>query len=234
MPRLQVHTLDTSLATTRAQLPAMWAVLDTDEQAQAQRFVHEADRIDYIAAHGLRRTLLGTMLSVPPQTLRFAVDEPRGKPRLAWPTAPKIDINLRHTRGLVACAAVQGLPDAVVGIDTENTTRLIDDDLAMVFCTPDECAALRGQPPEARTALWVAKEALIKASGRGFELDPTTVSVSLHPTERVLALPARMGNAAHWRLACWRPTPQHWAALAWRASAASSPSLTVERRHGLE
>jgi phosphopantetheinyl transferase len=79
--------------------------------------------------------------------------------------------------------------------------------------------------------VWVLKESLIKASGRGFELDLKAVNVALNPA-RVLGVPARMGCAADWRVEHWRPTSSHIAALAFRAADGLIPQ--VEHGHGLE
>lgn len=230
-PQIIVRTLATGRADDVALLSAFSRTLDDDEQAQAARFAFDADRHDYIAAHGLRRRMLGQALSLAPERLRFTVDEPRGKPRLAWPEGTGIDFNISHTRGLVACAVASGAPGMAVGIDCESVSRLIDDDLASVFCSPAEMAELRDEPADARTGVWVLKEALVKASGRGFELDLQTVNVALNPA-RVLGVPPRMGSAADWRVQHWRPTPSHIAALAYRAVGGSIPQ--VEHGHGLE
>lgn len=212
-------------------MAAFTRTLDDDERAQAGRFAFDADRHDYIAAHGLRRHMLGKLLGLAPERLRFTVDEPRDKPRLAWPEGTGIDFNISHTRGLVACAVASGTPGMHVGIDCESVSRLIDDDLASVFCSPAEMAELRDEPAEARTGVWVLKEALIKASGRGFELNLQAVNVALNPA-RVLGVPPRMGCAADWRVEHWRPTSSHIAALAYRAADGLTPH--VEHGHGLE
>lgn len=233
--RIIVRTLETGCAGDSAQLAqhlaAFARVLDDDERAQASRFAFDADRLDYIAAHGLRRRLLGELLGVAPERLRFTVDEPRGKPRLAWPADTGIDFNLSHTRGLVACAVTSAAAGIYVGIDCEGSSRLIDDDLAAVFCDADEMLALRDAPSDARIGVWVVKEALVKASGRGFELDLRAVQVALNPA-RVLGVPPRMGAAADWQVEHWRPTPGHLAALAYRSADGMNP--TVEHGHGLE
>lgn len=232
---ITVRTLETGCVDD-AWLASVTRTLDADERAQAGRFAFEADRRDYLAAHGLRRHLLGRVLGVAPDALAFTIDEPRGKPRLAWPEGSGLDFNISHTHGLVACALGPAAPAPAgsgthVGIDCESLGRAIDDDLAEVFCSPAELAALRDQPAEARVLTWVLKEALVKASGRGLELPLQAVNVAPDPA-RVLGVPPRMGTAADWRVEHWRPTPRHIAALAYRASAGAP--LTVEHGHGLE
>lgn len=223
-----------------ARLASFRHTLDDAERAQAERFAFDADRRDYLVAHGLRRQLLGRTLGVPPEALRFTVDEPRGKPRLAWPERTGIDFNLSHTHGLVACAwSVPRHADAAsvrpVGVDCENASRPIDDDVAEVFCNAAELAAVSGPATTARVNVWVMKEALLKASGRGLELPLHEVHIGLEPA-RVLGVPARMGLAADWRVEHWRPTPHHVAALAYRVGphAAAGASPSVEHGHGLE
>ena len=232
--RITVRTLETGCVDD-ARLAALRSTLDEAERAQADRFAFDADRRDYLVAHGLRRQLLGRALGVAPEALRFAVDEPRGKPRLAWPEHTGIDFNLSHTHGLVACAWTAPQPSAAsvasVGVDCESAERPIDDELAEVFCNPAELAALRDQAATQRVHVWVLKEALLKASGRGLELPLHEVHIGLDPA-RVLGVPARMGDAADWQVEHWHPTPRHITALAWRSTDGASP--TVEHGHGLE
>lgn len=162
-----------------APLPAHWVdLLSADEQARIAALRHPLDRRSHMAAHALKRLVLGERLGVPPAGLGFRTGM-RGKPELDGPAA--IQFNLSHTRTLVCVAVARGRK---VGIDVERITPgLIDADMEAEMFTPAERARLDGlaEPARLRAAVaqWTLKEAALKALGRGlddglgaFELDP--------------------------------------------------------------
>ena len=83
----------------------------------------------------------------------------RGKPRLSG--GP--EFSLTHSRGFAACAvAPRGLP---VGIDLEPEGRAGAAAIRRVTCSAERAALASGSLTA--TALWTAKEAVIKAAGAG-------------------------------------------------------------------
>ena len=190
------------------------ALLDDTETARAARFLRAANRDEFVAAHGLKRLILGEILGVAPKSLRFRTDLPGGKPMLDLPGAPKIRFNLSHTGGLVACAVACGIE---VGIDVEAIDRPVDPGLVKHYFAPDEAAWLAdfegAQRDEKFMALWTLKEAVIKALGLGLSVGLDRFSVRptpprLHRHDALLA----PGQAC--RLYQWRPLTTHYVALA--------------------
>ena len=159
------------------------ALLDDHERARADRFHFRSDRIAFTAAHALARTMLATHGGLPPAAWRF-VPGPFGKPAIDPALdRPTIRFNLSHTRGMVACA-VTAQDD--VGVDIESVDRPNGGrDIADRFFSPAETALIDHAPPDEQRAvffrLWTLKEAVMKATGRGFNLPLDAFAVTIDP-----------------------------------------------------
>lgn len=96
-----------------------------------------------------------------------------GRPFLS--DAMDIDFNISHTEGIVVCALREG---GRVGIDVESVQSLESFDYRLVF-TETECCLMEDSADAANLFFnfWTRKEALIKADGRGFFLNPLTFEV---------------------------------------------------------
>jgi 4'-phosphopantetheinyl transferase len=153
------------------------------------------------------RGLLAAYLDRPVETVRIERGE-YGKPRL---TGGELEFNLAHT----GAALLLGIShDVVLGVDLENAkrrTRSIE--LAGRFFTPAETAALESLPDELRQAtflrLWCAKEAALKALGRGIGFGLDRVEFAIDATGAVAPV---AGNP--WRVDALAPSPEHVGALA--------------------
>ncbi|MEA1652629.1 4'-phosphopantetheinyl transferase superfamily protein [Nitrospirillum sp. BR 11164] len=169
MPLLRTLPLSTLDDAAYARL---WPLLDEGEQVRARRFVFEANRREYVAAHGLARLWLGRLLGRPPAALVFTPLTPQGKPGLVG--APVgLDFNLSHTDGLVACAVTLDAGTRI-GVDVERGDRRIGAEVATAMFAPEELAWLDARPagrggPDLVT-FWTLKEAYIKALGLGLSL----------------------------------------------------------------
>lgn len=81
-----------------------------------------------------------------------------------------LDFNISHTSGMVVCAATV---DGRVGIDVEKIKPVDLSDYRRVFTTKEYEYISQSQHSIARFyELWTKKEAVMKADGRGFGLDP--------------------------------------------------------------
>ncbi|WP_051013929.1 4'-phosphopantetheinyl transferase family protein [Pararhodospirillum photometricum] len=154
-------------------------LLDDEERARADRLKLSPTRREFIAAHGLKRTMLGAVLGQDPRALRFTA-ESAGKPVLVG-GGP--DFNLSHTTGLVACAvATDG---GRVGVDAETLARTPEPRLARRFFAREEADALQALPhqerPQAFLRLWTLKEAVVKALGGGLALGLKRFAVGTEP-----------------------------------------------------
>lgn len=143
-----------------------------------------------------------------------------GRPRLQAPYADH-DTGWSHSGERLLLALGR---DVVLGVDLERSRprpRALE--LAARYFAPAEAARLRALAPAQREPaflrLWCAKEALLKAHGRG-------LAFGLHRLEfgadgdgaplRLLACDPELGRPADWRLHEWTPQPGYLAALAWR------------------
>ena len=155
---------------------------------------------------------------VPPPLAR----EPSGRPHLLAPYLDR-DTGWSHSGDHLLLALGQ---DVTLGVDLERLRprpRALE--LAQRYFAPAETARLLALAPEqqerAFLRLWCAKEAVLKAHGRG-------LAFGLHRLEfgpgddrpdaplQLLASDPELGAASGWRLHEWIPHPGYLAALAWR------------------
>lgn len=153
-------------------------LLSSAECARADRFVFEADRIRFIASHGVLRIRLGAYCSANPETLVFGMGT-HGKPRLLEPSTP-IQFNLSHSgtrAGLVVTAGIR------CGIDIEEVRSEVSDQaIAERFFCARENEWLQSLPSEERMRgffrLWAVKESILKADGKGISIPLSAVDTS--------------------------------------------------------
>lgn len=130
------------------------------------------------------------------------------------------DINWSHSGdGLLLAFG----SDVVLGVDLEfpHGRRRVAE-IARRYFTAQEQAWLASQADaDARERafhrLWCAKEAVLKAHGRGlsFGLDRLQF-VEVEGALRLDHADPELGEATHWHLREWSPAPGYLAALAWR------------------
>lgn len=167
-------------------------------------------------AESLARPWLAAALGVPAAALGLARDA-HGRPRLA---APGFDASWSHSGERLLVALGAGVQ---LGADLEllrPRPRALA--LAERFFTPAEAAALAALPAPARepafVRLWCAKEAVLKAHGRGlaFGLDRLEFARDGEGWRLAASDPA-LGAPADWTLHAFAPMPGYLATLAWRA-----------------
>jgi 4'-phosphopantetheinyl transferase len=148
---------------------AFWSTLCPQEQARAQRFLRERDRVRFVAARGWLRSILGECLGVDPQGVVFGY-EGKGKPFLDDPHADRgLQFNLSHSDALGVFAVARQGP---VGVDVEKVRPMPDLlELTARFFTPQEHAEVSGRSESEQALrffqLWTGKEARAKATGEG-------------------------------------------------------------------
>lgn len=139
-----------------------------------------------------------------------------GRPRLADASATMLDFNWSHCVDHAAVALARGLAP---GIDIERLdARANALHLAQRYFHPAETAALAALPaedrPRAFLELWTAKEAVLKALGRGLAFGLHRLRLSRGPVPRLLALEG--DDPAAWQLHRLALDDGHVATLAWR------------------
>jgi 4'-phosphopantetheinyl transferase len=170
------------------------------------------------------------------------VDAEGGKPyfseatlgRMRTAEARTLRFNWSHSGDYALIALAYGQP---LGVDIEHVrARLRALELARRFFDPAEADALAAldvaRVGTAFIALWCAKEAVLKAGGRGlaFGLE----RVAFLPAAGGLAwrphrIDAALGGAQGWSLTQFAPTPRYRGALAWYGPARAVRAFQLDR-----
>jgi 4'-phosphopantetheinyl transferase len=168
-------------------------------------------------AEDAARLWLAPQLACAPEAITLVRDR-HGRPRLQAPA--DADVGWSHSGEGLLLAFARG---ATIGIDLEREhprPRALE--LARRFFDISEAQWLQAQADEATRAaafvrLWCAKEAVLKAHGRGlaFGLHRLVFAEAGGRLRLVEADPA-LGDAGQWRLQEFVPHPGYRAALAWR------------------
>lgn len=202
--RLRAQTVDiwrVDLNLEQGCLPALEALLSSEEADQAQRFHFERDRRRYLVSHAALRCILGGYLDLPPQSISFRFSR-HGKPSLR--DHGGLYYNLAHSHEL-ALVAVTGLGE--VGVDIEHVRPLEDmDSIARHSFSEHEYGQLQALPAGQRLRgfflCWSRKEAFIKALGEGlsYPLQQFSVTFGSGTSSRLAAISDEPAEAARWTL----------------------------------
>ena len=158
-------------------------LLSDDEKHRADRFVFDRDRNRWIVARGVLRHLLARYCGVAPVAIAFHYAS-AGKPAIAPGVAAtaRVTFNLAHSRdrALLAVAC-----DREIGVDLEHVRDDFDPlPIARRYFFGAELAAIQAAPSASqRDAFfrhWVAKEAVLKASGAGLSLPLDSFGVTFN------------------------------------------------------
>jgi 4'-phosphopantetheinyl transferase len=178
--------------------------LSTKERARAWGMSHPESRGTFIQARIALRHLLGLYLGVEPADVHFNVN-PHGKPRLQGTAEYEgLVFNVSHSGTRVVIALACNTP---LGVDVErvrsdrNLERLADACLA-----EGEIDRWQRLPPDLKPAAfyrwWTAKEALVKAIGRGVALGLRSIEVGADDRHFRRA-PAGWSEVRNWYLETW-------------------------------
>lgn len=178
-------------------------------------------RLDYDRRDGRAplHALLGAYLGLPGDAVALQEDA-HGRPRLAVESARPLDFNWSHSGGCALVAVGLGI---VPGIDLERRrARPKALPIARRYFVPAEAQWLASLPAErhddAFLALWTAKEAVLKALGRGLAFGLHRLEIDLRgDTPRLAHLHGE--TACEWRLHPLDVDPAYRAAVAWRGPA---------------
>lgn len=194
-----------------AELERLARALTPDERRSAEG-LREGARARFVSGRSALRRLLGEHLACPPEEVPLAVGA-EGKPILEPRAGETLHFNVAHS-GALALIATAGFD---VGVDMEAPRRIRDPvGLAARFFTPAEREHVERAPADRRERrfleLWTAKEAVLKATGRGL--------AGLEEVELMFG----PGGAPSWAIASGEPwevrgfeaAPGHVAAVAAR------------------
>jgi 4'-phosphopantetheinyl transferase len=171
----------TDLATHTHWVARAADVLPVDELERAQHFRRPVDRERYLAAHVGLRLMLADVLGIPSADLTVSRSPctrcggPHGRPELA----PSTGLFFSLSRSQQFAAFV--VADEPVGIDIESLDSISGDAEMRSSLHPAEWSAVNRLPihrrPPAIIRCWVRKEAALKATGIGLNLDPASILV---------------------------------------------------------
>ncbi|WP_116107047.1 4'-phosphopantetheinyl transferase family protein [Lewinella sp. IMCC34191] len=155
--------------------PAEWqrllGKLPPDLREAVARYRRWQDRQATVLGKLLACRIAETATGEQPSLSDLRADEYR---RPYWPQLPDFDFNISHTAGMVICCGAVGA--GRVGIDVERVGEVDVTEFRRVF-TEAEYGYLTSlaDPASEFYRLWTRKEAVMKADGRGFYLDPSGI-----------------------------------------------------------
>ncbi len=175
----EIQIWQVRLDLSEASLAVGWSWLSLEEKQRAEAFRTEELRSRFVAAHGAVRYLLANELGTRPETLEFTETE-RGKPVLVTAEG-RLHFNLAHSVDRMVLALSPFCP---IGVDIEALGQgPIEDGLLETCLTPSEREFLLATSRDVQRDLfirfWTAKEAVLKAEGSGFWIEPSQVEVEL-------------------------------------------------------
>jgi 4'-phosphopantetheinyl transferase len=183
LPADAVHVWRVGIKALAQHLPHLERLLSAEERMHVARYRREEDRACRIVARGALRSLLSKYLGRSAEELTF-IHGPHGKPMLDPASSETtIEFNLSHS-GDVVLLAFSGR--GAVGIDVEVVRADIDlHGLAARVLGPEEIAIIERADETLRAQLffqaWTRKEAVLKALGTGFSVEPRELVVLTEP-----------------------------------------------------
>lgn len=159
-----------------SKMQSHWHMLSQQEQKRSSQFKRLSDRERFVVARSTLRQLLGLQLGLAPQSVVFSFNT-FGKPLVLEPNA--VYFNTSHSGDWVVHAISTSAP---VGVDVEATVSSeVLEELQESVLSPLELdwilsIALHDRPA-AFTAIWVRKEAYLKALGQGLNRPLRDISV---------------------------------------------------------
>ena len=151
-----------------------WSLLDPTETVRARAFIRDEDQLRFIRAHGLLRCLLGEVTGQVPDRLGFTNNE-HGKPELDLPDPLHFSLSTSEDQLVIATCET-----GPVGVDVE-CMKPIDVPLMLPMVrheTDDVILDLdKAERLKAFFRLWTGKEAILKAIGTGFQVNPREIDL---------------------------------------------------------
>jgi 4'-phosphopantetheinyl transferase len=217
----EVHVWSLDVDRADHEVAVLGGMLTADELLRAGALRTDDGRRRFVASRAGLRALLAGYLEWEPNEVAFAASA-QGKPRLD-PLSP-LRFNLSHS-GAVALVAVA--VDAEVGIDVEQVRPRRDlGGLARRVLTEAEREAVDTAPPADRERAfyrhWVAKEAFVKATGRGVSsVRSFEVLLEAPGGARLVHVGGDPDEAARWTLRPLEVAPGYEAAVVAQGGATS-------------
>ena len=198
---MNTHCVDiwvADLLAERANLAKHKSLLSKTELVKFEQFKNIKQAEYYAVVRALQRQILAKYLSIDPKSIQYAKGL-HGKPELV---EPKLFFNISHSadRLLVAVSAGNEL-----GVDIELLKERSNLQLLVDRCFADEEQQYWSAVPDTNKLeffyrLWVAKEAFVKAVGRGIALGMSNCALCLPDMSGFCVVPEEHGEADAWSL----------------------------------
>lgn len=192
-------------------------ILSAEERERAGRFKFEKDHVQYVAARGFLRQILGRYMRIDPASLLFRYNG-YGKPYLADEFGSDLRFNVAHSHGLALFGITSRLE---IGVDIERfRENFATQEIAERFFAPEEVKTLLTIEPAKRTEAffdcWTRKEAFIKARGMGLSLSlrDFVVAFGAGATPALLNSKEDPDAPRRWQLRNLEPAPGYAGAVA--------------------
>lgn len=188
--------------------------LSEGEKDCAARLRSNTAACQKIISRGILRLLLSNYTGLNPKELAFE-NKQFGKPLLCNPMNSGICFNLTHSGNLLLIAIGK---EKSVGIDVEKIEEKIDYKKIspMVFSFDEQLTLSHSMDPiHDFYRLWTAKEAILKASGRGFSYPANQFSVVMYNgTPKLSFIPEEITDDYSCSLSSFSPANGYTAAIA--------------------
>lgn len=164
----EVHIWSASLLEHEYKFEYFLDILSQDERERAQSFRFCKDKKRFVISRGILRCLLASYLGEEPQDIEIAYGL-SGKPCLAG-EKPPLCFNLSHSGSYALYAITRNYE---VGIDLEYIDKNLDlESIVLEIFSPQEQDYWKslefGEKEEGFFKIWVCKEAILKALGKGW------------------------------------------------------------------
>lgn len=206
-----VHIWLVNLKLAAEKITELYSLLNADEQRKAERFKFPMHRERYIVSRAALRKILSLYLLISPAAIEFSYGE-HGKPYILH---QPLFFNMTNSNDFALYAISL---EYELGIDVEGLTRAVDPlALAQSYFSLAEQSYLKqlsvAEQPLAFLKLWTAKEAFIKAIGKGLAFPLVKFSVDIEK-ERIAFIENE--DVSEWHLKLFSPAEDFTAALAWQ------------------
>ncbi|WP_152555666.1 4'-phosphopantetheinyl transferase family protein [Methylomarinum vadi] len=184
---------------TEQQHDFYYALLDEQERQAVERMRRPEVLSRYLETRARLRLKLSEYLGHDPAKIQIARTE-HGKPYL--PDHPELSFNLSHSGENLLLAVTSR---AQIGVDVETIRpRKGLDGLARKCFADTELNYWRSLPEERQTIafyrLWTAKEAFVKATGRGIALGLDQVVFAAAAELALVRIPVQYGETEQWQV----------------------------------
>ena len=167
--------------------------LEKNEIVKADKFINDADKYRYLVGRILTKYLAAFYLSVQMENIIIKEDN-FGKPYLKCKTKEiNLQYNLSHSGAYLLLVFGYGMS---LGVDVQEKIQLADyKDIAEHFFQKYEYQAICEDPTENTFFdIWTAKEAYVKAIGKGWSQDSDSFYIK---NNNIYSLNEKLGN---WRI----------------------------------